>query len=273
MKKLVRILMVMVFIVGLSMNTVSAQEITFSKNVYKVGMTHNEVQFLQQALKKDGVFTYSKTTTYFGAITQAAVKDFQKKYGMKVDGIVGKQTIGKMKSLGLISEKVETVSRGSTKRKVGEYLDWWSNVSDGLINRGDDLLVEDFETGKTFNVRMTVGTNHADVEALTKEDTETMKEIWGGFSWSRRPVLVYKDNKIVAASMSLMPHAGVEGKPAGQTVSNRSGGFGKGYNYDFIKENGMSGHVDLHFRNSTRHMDDKKDPQHQTAIKKAAGLN
>ena len=28
-------------------------------------------------------------------------------------------------------------------------------------------------------------------EALTAKDTEIMKEIWGGFGWERRPVLVY----------------------------------------------------------------------------------
>ena len=35
-----------------------------------------------------------------------------------------------------------------------------------------------------------MGTNHADSEALTLNDTNIIKSIWGGFSWSRRPVIV-----------------------------------------------------------------------------------
>ncbi|QEK12664.1 peptidoglycan-binding protein [Crassaminicella thermophila] len=244
----------------------------FSRNVYKLGMKHSDIKVLQEGLKKDGAFNYNKTTTYFGPITEKAVKSFQKKYGLKADGIIGKATINKMKKLGLIDGSMPKTSRGYSKRKVGEYLDWWTQVSNKIIHRGDNLRIEDLKTGKTFNVKMTVGTNHADCETLTKKDTAIMKEIWGGFSWERRPVLVYKDGRIIAASMSNMPHAGREDQPAGKTVSNRSGGFGRGYNYDFIKGNGMDGHVDLHFKNSMRHKDNKKDPKHQRAVKEAAGI-
>ncbi|TCO74595.1 peptidoglycan-binding domain-containing protein [Marinisporobacter balticus] len=247
---------------------------TFSKNVYKLGMNHSDMKVLQDVLKKDGVFKNNHTTTYFGPITEKAVKTFQNKYGLKADGIIGKSTINKMKSLGFIngSIKASTTSRGTSQRNVGEYLDWSTQVSNKIINRGDILLIKDLKTGKTFKVKMAVGTNHADCEALNKQETAIMKEIWGGFSWERRPVLVYKDGRSIAASMTNMPHAGLDNKPNGQTVSNRSGGFGSGYNFDLIKGNGMDGHVDLHFKNSKRHKDNKKDPKHQQAVKKAAGI-
>lgn len=272
MKRIRKTLVLGVLIAGLGASPVAAQGYTFSQKVYKPTMKHSDIQILQSALKKDGVFTYGKTTTYYGTITKKAVEAFQKKYGLTVDGIIGRQTISKMQSLGLVDGQVETVSRGESRRNTGEYLDWWSQVSNKIIRRGDALLIKDVQTGKTFKVKMTAGTNHADCEALTKDDTVTMKEIWGGFSWTRRPVLVYKDNHVIAASMSNMPHAGVDSKPAGQTVSNRSGGFGTGYNYDTIKGNGMDGHVDLHFKNSKRHKDNRPDPQHQQAVKKAAGM-
>lgn len=246
----------------------------FSKNAYKLGMNHRDIKVLQDVLKQDGVFKDNNTTTYFGPITKKAVKAFQNKYGLKADGVIGKSTIYKMKSLGFIngSIKVTATSRGATKRKVGEYLDWWTQVSNKIVNRGDVLLIEDLKTGKTFKVKMAVGTNHADCEAINKQETATMKQIWGGFSWERRPVLVYKDGRTIAASMTNMPHAGLDNKPNGQTVSNRSAGFGRGYNYDMVKGNGMDGHVDLHFKNSKRHKDNKKDPKHQQAVKKAAGI-
>ncbi|MFZ5969039.1 MAG: peptidoglycan-binding domain-containing protein [Bacillota bacterium] len=260
------------FIMGSWSSVQAAGGFTFSKSVYKSGTEHKDVQVIQQALKKDGVYTYDKITSYYGSITEKAVKAFQKKYGLKEDGIVGKGTIHKMKELGLVDASLNTASRGYGRNGKGEYLDWWSEVSGVIVNRQDVLLVEDLGTGKTFQVKVTAGTNHADVEPLTMDDTTTMKSIWGGFSWDRRPVLVYKSDRVIAASMTNMPHAGVESKPAGETVSNRSGGYGTGYNFDFVKGNGIDGHVDLHFKNSLRHKDDKKDPQHQAAVKKAAGI-
>lgn len=272
MKMVLRVFVLMVMFVGFSANVWAAEGTSLSQNVYKLGMTHGDVQLIQTALQKDGVFNHSKTTTYFGAITKKAVEDFQKKYGLTADGIVGKGTISKMQSLGLLGDtkSVQTVSRGSSRSGVAA-LDWWSQVSK-MIDKNDVLTIEDLDTGKTFKVQVTAGTNHADVEALTKEDTAVIKEIWGGFSWERRPVLVYTGDQVIAGSMTSMPHAGVESAPGGTTVSGRSGGYGRGYNFDFVKGNAMDGHIDLHFKNSLRHKDDKADPQHQQAIKKAAGL-
>ena len=263
-----------------SSNTLlTASGYSFSSTSYKKGSNHKDVNIIQEALKKDGVFSGSKTTNFFGAETEQAVKEFQEKYGLLADGVVGNGTLNKMKSIELLPSDVKlasnttvVVSRGtSTGRKVGQDLDWFKEVRGKLVNRQDVLLVEDLGTGKTFQVKVTAGTNHADVEALSLEDTNIMKKIWGGFSWDRRAVLVFKEDTVIAASMTNMPHAGVDSKTGGETVSNRSGGYGTGYNYDFIKNNGMDGHVDLHFKNSLRHKDNKKDPQHQSQIKKAAG--
>jgi len=237
--------------------------------VYKKGLKDKEVEILQRALKADGVYNYHEFTPNFGTVTEEAVKAFQKKYGLTVDGVAGKSTLEKLRDLGLITY---TVSRGTVNRGYGEYLEW-SQVKKMLKRNETVMTVQDLETGIQFKVKYTAGSNHADVETLPKDDPEKMKKIWGGFSWTRRPVLVYLNGRVIAASMTAMPHAGVEEKPAGQTVSGRSGGYGKGYNYDFVKGNNMSGHVDIHFKDSRRHKDNKKDPEHQQAIKKAAGLS
>lgn len=240
---------------------------------YKKGMNHEHIKLLQQALNKDGVFYNNKYTNYFGSITEKAVLDFQKKYGLYADGVIGQTTLSKMKELGLITyNNVESVSRGDiNSRKFGDPLDWWTEVKDNIIHRGSVIKVKDFYTGQTFNVMVTYGTNHADVEGMTLEDTNIMKKIWGGFSWTRRPVLVYVGGRVIAASMSNMPHAGLDNQPEGKTVANRSCGYGTGYNLDKIKGNGMDGHVDLHFKNSRRHKDNKQDPKHQAAIKVSSG--
>jgi hypothetical protein len=108
---------------------------------------------------------------------------------------------------------------------------------------------------------------------MSKNDSLTIKKLWGGqYSWARRPVLVYLNNRVIAASMNGMPHAGREELPDGATVSSRSGKYGRGYNYDYIKGNGVSGHVCIHFRGSTLHKNNKSDPEHQRDVKVAAGL-
>ncbi|SKC73724.1 peptidoglycan-binding domain-containing protein [Maledivibacter halophilus] len=242
--------------------------------IYKKGMGNEDIPIIQKALKLDGVYDYHQFTTYFGTITEKAVIKFQKKYGLNPDGVIGLSSLKKMEQLGLIKYNPnQKVSRGVVQRKgFGEYLDWWTQVKGKLINRGDNVLVQDFQTKKKFYVKVTYGTNHADVEGLTMKDTNIMKDIWGGFSWSRRPVLVYVGNRVLAASMTNMPHAGIDNQPEGATLSKRSGGYGRGYNLDMVKNNGMNGVVDLHFKNSTRHMDNRKDKNHQNSIKKSAGL-
>lgn len=129
----------------------------------------------------------------------------------------------------------------------------WSEAS-RVIPRGTVVTIQDVYTGRQFQVKRTFGTNHADVEALTTKDTQIIKAIWKGFSWERRPVIVNINGRYLAASMAGMPHAGSS--------------------LDAIKNNGMSGVLDLHFKGSKRHKEGKiqavVDPLHQAAINVAA---
>lgn len=133
-----------------------------------------------------------------------------------------------------------------------EVLNW--SVAKDVVPRGAIVTIEDVYTGKTFKVKRTFGTNHADVETLTTADTQMLKSIWGGFSWERRPVIVHTNGRMLAASLAGMPHAG-------DSLNGVSG-------------NGMSGVLDLHFVGSKRHKEGNiaavVDPQHQAAIQVAA---
>jgi len=144
---------------------------------------------------------------------------------------------------------VHVVPVMSTKgEKYGEYMDWWSGAQYVFpINK--EAKVIDYETGKTFMVKRTIGANHADTEPLTKEDTKIAKSIWGGYSWKTRPVIVEVDGRKIAASMSFMPHS-----------------------IQYINDNDFDGHFDIHFLNSTRHVDGQIDTDHQENIKIAAGI-
>jgi len=144
----------------------------------------------------------------------------------------------------------------------------WDYIKDAFP-RETNALIMDVETGKTFNVRRTFGTLHADVETLTPEDTEIMRQIWGGWSWERRAVVVYVGDYVFAGSMAGMPHAGLDSAPALSIVNNLSGGFGRGQNLDSVKNNGMDGHVCLHFAGSRIHGSNVINAAHQTRVQEA----
>ncbi len=77
------------------------------------GTRHNDVKVLQQRLKDLGFFHYKDTTTYYGNITEKAVKDFQRSKGLAVDGIFGPATFRALNSAnkGSSSSKPSSPSR------------------------------------------------------------------------------------------------------------------------------------------------------------------
>ncbi len=248
---------------------------SFTRKYYKAGDRSTDVAVLQRALYLSGWLNDNKNISgLFDAATLDAVKAFQQFNELTVDGIVGSATIEIMMDQKLTNTVADVpVSRGVSRAQYGEYVNWWSDVKGKLIDRGTELKIKDIYTGLEYEVMMTFGGNHADVEALTAEDSEIIKQTYGGaFSWGRRPVLVYVDGRVLAASMSAMPHAGRDDKPAEVKVSGRSLGYGYGYNLDKIKNNGMDGVCDLHFAGSTRHLDGNRDSKHQAAVRVAAGL-
>lgn len=159
-------------------------------------------------------------------------------------------------------------SQGDSTNSI-EFL-CWDEVNNDIFPRATEAEVEDIYTGKKFNIIRTMGDNHADCETITEYDTKVMKEIFGGFNWSKRPVVLHICGKKYAASMSGMPHAGVDASPAFAVVEGLSGGYGCGQNLDTIKNNNMDGVFDVHFINSRRHMEggigDTVDMEHQKNI-------
>ena len=154
----------------------------------------------------------------------------------------------------------------------GELLDWWSEA-DYVLPVNSVFKVTDFYTKTTFYMKRTTGSCHADCEPLTSNDAQIIKNLWGGnFSWDTRPILVEYNGRNLACSMSSFPHAGNDNYAGGSYVANRSGNYGAGYNFDWVKNNSVDGVMDIHFLNSTRHSDGKMDQSHQNCIKIAAGV-
>lgn len=154
--------------------------------------------------------------------------------------------------------------------KYGEYLDWFT-AAQYVFPIGTKATVIDYFSGKSFNIERTIGSGHADCETLTTQDTAVMKDVFGGkWSWEDRPILLIVNGRQIAASIAGMPHAGLDAYAANINVDNRSGNYGYGPNYDYIKGNGMDGHFDVHFLGSLRHVDWQLDPTHQAMVRISA---
>lgn len=154
--------------------------------------------------------------------------------------------------------------------KYGEYLDWFT-ATQYVFSIGTKATVIDYFSGKSFNIERTIGSGHADCETLTAQDTAVMNDVFGGkWSWEDRPILLIVNGRQIAASIAGMPHAGLDAYAANINVDNRSGNYGYGPNYDYIKGNGMDGHFDVHFLGSLRHVDWQLDPTHQAMVRISA---
>ena len=214
----------------------------------------DEVVSLQMRLRDLGYFRY-KVTGYYGPSTEGAVRDFQKTNGIPDDGNVGTQTRQLIYSTAAVRKTVIAtpaddylaVSRGGSS-SMGRIVEWFS-TGQYAFPRMTTAKVIDLYTGTTFYMKRTGGSNHADCEPVSSGDAAKIKNVWGGWSWSRRPVIVELGGGVrIAASMHGMPHA-----------------------YDRIAGNGMTGHVCIHFYKSRTHAGNRLCPLHQRCVQIAAG--
>lgn len=156
----------------------------------------------------------------------------------------------------------QPVSRGAVSRPntssvfekedataAGQLVSW--SAVNNLFPIGSTATLQDFESGRKFKIYRLFGTNHADCEPLTADDTKIMKECFGGqWSWDRRPAILFINGQAIACSMAGMPHGTSQ----------------------HIYGNNFDGHFDLHFLNSRTHGTNRVDPGHQAAVRQAAGL-
>jgi peptidoglycan hydrolase-like protein with peptidoglycan-binding domain len=98
MKNHKRLLAAASLILLISLLTTSSVAFASSKPVLKKGMRSEAVKTLQVNLKKLGFFNV-EPTGYFGEITLASVKKFQKKYNIPTTGIVASLTHAKLDQL------------------------------------------------------------------------------------------------------------------------------------------------------------------------------
>lgn len=131
---------------------------------------------------------------------------------------------------------------GSWKRKV-VALNWYEGGS-RVLKKGKYGYLYDVKSGISLKIKRMGGSAHADVEPATKSDTAKLKRL--GYSWKRRPAILYAGGKFVACSFATEPHGD-------QT----------------IHDNGFDGQFCLHMLGSKTHGSDNVDADHQSAVRKA----
>ena len=116
---------------------------------------------------------------------------------------------------------------------------------------GATATVTDFNTGTTFTIKRTGGTNHAEVETATAADTKNFlktfdKDSGKSFTWEKRAVVVTVGGTDYAASLFGWPHGD-----------------------DSVAGNNMEGQTCLYFAGSTSDVLGLPDQEHTDMVEKA----
>jgi len=140
--------------------------------------------------------------------------------------------------------------------KAGEYdrvspsdveLINWSEAK-SIFKTYTPAKITDVRSGAVYYVQSFSNGKHADVETLTKADTDILHKTFGyRWQWSVRPVWVTIGGRTMAAS--------INGKPHGRGT---------------ISGNGMNGQVCIHFKGSTTHNGNRRFArEHQNGVTEA----
>lgn len=184
---------------------------------------------LQKALQQLNYPVGVASDKTFSYTTQWAVECFQRRNGIKADGVAGPTTLAKLYGGSAVAADTKlstTVVKGvAPGGKNLELLHWFDDIKPYLKNNRTFTVYEP-ASGLKWKMRLYSAGNHADSEPLTAEDSAKMYKAWGNqWSWNEKPVYVQLANGTwCIASMPNMPHL--------------SGG---------LSDNNFDGHTCVHF--------------------------
>jgi len=232
--------------------TISSSQQETDYTDLKQGSTGIRVTNLVTELINQGYYKGAVTSTFTSAV-KAAVEAFQAANGLYVDGIAGDKTQHKL--FGTVPIGTGDTSNLDFAIYPVEKIDWFTGGIQELLPRGSNFKVYDVKTGIVWWAHRWAGSYHADIETLTKADSDRLCQIYGVSNlqqivddnkWQRRPCLVTIGTRTFAASLDGMQHG-----------------------TDTIPNNGMDGQICLHFTNSQGHESQVVSPSHREAIEYA----
>ena len=198
----------------------------------EIGNSGPAVTVMQERLKELG---YLQTVDGdFGAATFAAVLSFQTNNKLVLNGIVTANVFERMLSKGAKSatdkgnEEKEELSflpaSDAPNPKEVRYANWYTEIRE-RAQAMPNVTVYDPDSGLSYRVKLFSFGKHADGEPLTENDTQIMEQVCGKNNWTPTSVwVIFSDGKVYMAST----HS------SGHTVEHN-------------EENGMSGHICIHF--------------------------
>ncbi len=217
------------------------------------------IAMLQTRLRELDYFHFKPTGRYQG-LTRNAVIEFQKNQ-VTPDGnpVIADGTFGAQSEEILFSSKAIRApipqnvkipigdSANGTQTQTGKLMPWEEVKAKMVV--GQSYTLTDFNTGVTFSMVYTGGTNHAEMECATANDATIFKDTFGGeYNYFKRPMLLPLDGTMIACSL--------QGEPHGE---------------DTISRNDMDGHACLFFDGSLSHVGALIDAEHVNNIYIAAG--
>lgn len=194
-----------------------------------------DVRALQQRLVDLG---YLKAADgIFGLQTYNAVAAFQRRNGLKADGIAGKLTLNKLNSSSALPASTVTQTAAAAQASAASAssfkapsasevrnANWYSEIR-SRAKLMPDVVIYDPDTGLHFNLHMFSFGKHADAEPPTAADTAVLNKICGVNSWTPHYVWVmFTDGRVYIASI-----------------------HSHGHSVDHTSGNNLEGHICLHF--------------------------
>lgn len=211
---------------------------------------------VQMRLRDLGYLSYRPTGRYFG-MTAGAVQEFQKNNELDADGRCGELTYDKLFDIAVVRKPLSpeiVVTSGpalvGSPSQYGDLADWF-DVVDAAWPVGDTATVTDFNSGITYEMKRTGGTNHAEVEPVDGDAYDEYIRSYGNKpNWEKRSVLVTIGSTTYAAS-----------------------GFGNQHGEDTVSDNVMDGHTCIYFQGSLSHVLGFADKEHFKMVLQAAGIS
>jgi peptidoglycan hydrolase-like protein with peptidoglycan-binding domain len=216
-KKVLMILVSLSIVFGMLIVSPTVGQAALGDRLLYQGTSHNDVKELQNYLQTKGYFEYHTATGYFGPITEQAVKEFQTTNGLKVDGIAGPITIGRLKSLykgtngvlvkdlqaelkdlGYFGHGVTGIYGSITSEAVKSYQRDHGLVADGVAGRNTLGSLEK----QNASTKVSGGQKELQVESTAYTAS---CEGCSGITKSGIDLIEYPDAKVIAADPEVIP--------------------------------------------------------------------
>ncbi|WP_018930742.1 peptidoglycan-binding protein [Gracilibacillus lacisalsi] len=216
-------------------------------------MYRQDVVPLKEKLELLGFGSFS-LTDYFGPQTEQAVKDFQKYYGLSVDGIAGESTINKLNSEA--STPFQNGERDSETVQLKEYLHtlgfWESESGTTLYASQTEQAVKEFQ--QAFGLRVSGVADSKTWTKLEEEATGPLKN-----PMYREDAITLKEGleRLGFGSFALTDYFGPQTE---KTVRNFQSHYGLTVNGIANEQtlNKINELLDSPFQNGERHEDTEK---------------